>query len=81
MEIFKIEKGHYLALFFTCSNAIGPLVALWLLYSEGETHAKAETPISILIYGGFGIAMGLWIWGRRVIRTVGEDLTKITPDS
>ncbi|XP_013195377.2 sodium-dependent phosphate transporter 1-A [Amyelois transitella] len=63
------------------SNAIGPLVALWLLYSEGAAHAKAETPLAILVFGGAGIALGLWLWGRRVIRTVGEDLTSITPDT
>ncbi|XP_061713299.1 sodium-dependent phosphate transporter 1 [Cydia pomonella] len=63
------------------SNAIGPLVALWLLYSEGGTHARAETPLAILVFGGVGIALGLWLWGRRVIQTVGEDLTNITPDT
>lgn len=63
------------------SNAIGPLVALWLLYSEGGAQSRAETPLGILVFGGVGIALGLWLWGRRVIRTVGEDLTSITPDS
>ncbi|CAK1548267.1 unnamed protein product [Leptosia nina] len=63
------------------SNAIGPLVALWLLYSEGGAHARAETPLAILVFGGVGIAIGLWLWGRRVIQTVGEDLTSITPDT
>lgn len=63
------------------SNAIGPLIALWLLYSEGGAHARAETPLAILVFGGVGIAVGLWLWGRRVIRTVGEDLTNITPDT
>lgn len=42
---------------------------------------KAATPIFLLIYGGVGISLGLWIWGRRVIKTMGEDLTKITPSS
>lgn len=63
------------------SNAIGPLVALWLVYSEGVAHTRAETPLAILVFGGVGIALGLWLWGRRVIRTVGEDLTSITPDT
>lgn len=63
------------------SNAIGPLVTLWLIYTEGNVQQKAETPIYILLYGGFGISVGLWLWGRRVIQTIGEDLTTITPST
>lgn len=63
------------------SNAIGPLIALWAIYTEGSVAQKSETPIYILLFGGFGISMGLWIWGRRVIQTIGEDLTKVTPSS
>ena len=62
-----------------CSNAIGPLVSLWLVASTGEVVSKASTPIWILLYGGLGISIGLFIWGRRVIKTMGEDLSKITP--
>jgi sodium-dependent phosphate transporter len=63
------------------SNAIGPLITLWLIYTEGTVHQKSETPIYILLYGGFGISVGLWLWGRRVIQTIGEDLTTITPST
>lgn len=63
------------------SNAIGPLIALWLIYQEGSVAQKAETPLAILLFGGFGISIGLWVWGRRVIKTVGNDLTKITPST
>ncbi|CAG9864552.1 unnamed protein product [Phyllotreta striolata] len=63
------------------SNAIGPLITLWLIYSEGTVQQKAETPLFILLYGGFGISVGLWLWGRRVIETIGEDLTTITPST
>ncbi|XP_070990269.1 sodium-dependent phosphate transporter 1-B-like [Oncorhynchus clarkii lewisi] len=63
------------------SNAIGPLVALWLVYNSGSVNSSAPTPIWLLLYGGVGICLGLWVWGRRVIQTMGKDLTPITPSS
>nr|XP_019919066.2 sodium-dependent phosphate transporter 1 isoform X3 [Crassostrea gigas]XP_034315069.1 sodium-dependent phosphate transporter 1 isoform X3 [Crassostrea gigas] len=63
------------------SNSIGPLVALWIIGSEGSAAQKTQTPIWILLYGGAGIIIGLWVWGRRVIKTLGEDLAKTTPSS
>lgn len=65
--------------FFIASNAIGPLVALWLLYKSGSVLSNSPTPIWLLLYGGMGICIGLWVWGRRVIQTMGKDLTPITP--
>ncbi len=62
-----------------CSNAIGPLIGLWLIYIDGTVATRSATPLWVLFYGGLGISVGLWVWGRRVIRTIGEDLTKITP--
>ncbi|XP_043839181.1 sodium-dependent phosphate transporter 2 isoform X1 [Dromiciops gliroides] len=63
------------------SNAIGPLVALWLIYQQGGVLQEAATPVWLLFYGGVGICAGLWVWGRRVIQTMGKDLTPITPSS
>lgn len=63
------------------SNAIGPLIALWLIYKDGTVAQQSETPIELLLFGGAGISIGLWLWGRRVIKTVGNDLTKITPST
>ncbi|KAM6959156.1 sodium-dependent phosphate transporter 2 [Aplochiton taeniatus] len=63
------------------SNAIGPLVALWMIYEQGGVMQDAATPIWLLLYGGLGICAGLWVWGRRVIQTMGRDLTPITPSS
>lgn len=63
------------------SNAIGPLIALFMIYREGSVLQKSETPLAILLYGGVGISVGLWLWGRRVIETIGNDLTKITPST
>lgn len=61
------------------ANAIAPLITVWLVYTEGKAVSKAETPIYLLIYGGVGIVVGLWFLGRRVIETVGFNLTKLTP--
>uniref|UniRef100_A0A8C5H2B0 Phosphate transporter n=1 Tax=Gouania willdenowi TaxID=441366 RepID=A0A8C5H2B0_GOUWI len=63
------------------SNAIGPLVALWLVYTSSSVSSTEQTPIWLLLYGGVGICAGLWVWGRRVIQTLGRDLTPITPSS
>ncbi|GFO38495.1 phosphate transporter [Plakobranchus ocellatus] len=63
------------------SNAIGPLVGLWVVSTERSVSQTAPTPIWILLYGGVGISIGLCVLGRRVIQTMGEDLSKITPSS
>uniref|UniRef100_A0A8R1I0V6 Phosphate transporter n=1 Tax=Caenorhabditis japonica TaxID=281687 RepID=A0A8R1I0V6_CAEJA len=64
------------------SNAIAPLVALVLTSSYGTTGGeKMPTPWYTLVYGSIGMCIGLWILGHRVIYTVGENLTKITPAS
>jgi sodium-dependent phosphate transporter len=54
------------------------VIAIWLIYTEGSVQQKAETPLNLLFYGGAGIAVGLRVWGSRVMKTVGEDLTTVT---
>jgi len=54
------------------------VIAIWLIYTEGSVDQKSETPLYLLFYGGVGIAVGLWVWGQRVMKTIGEDLTTIT---
>uniref|UniRef100_A0A8C6V2A0 Phosphate transporter n=1 Tax=Neogobius melanostomus TaxID=47308 RepID=A0A8C6V2A0_9GOBI len=89
-EVFQLF--HFLQILTACfgsfahggndvSNAIGPLVALWMIYDQGGVMQDAATPIWLLFYGGIGICAGLWVWGRRVIQTMGKDLTPITPSS
>ncbi|XP_035218405.1 sodium-dependent phosphate transporter 1-B-like isoform X2 [Stegodyphus dumicola] len=63
------------------SNAIGPVIAIWLIYHDGNVNQATESPFWIMLYGGVGISIGLWAWGQKVIKTIGEDLTKITPSS
>ncbi len=77
--MFFVERCILFSFFLLNSNAIGPLIGLWLIFVDGSTTARSSTPLWVLFYGGLGISVGLWVWGRRVIRTIGEDLTKITP--
>jgi len=41
--------------------------------------SEGAIPVWILAFGGIGIVIGLAIWGRRVIQTLGSDLTALTP--
>lgn len=63
------------------SNAIGPLLAIWAIYKEGNIAMEGDSPVWILLYGGVGISLGLILLGKRVMETMGKDLTPITPSS
>jgi len=58
-------------------------VSIWTIgtSASNELAAAAPAPLWILFFGGVGISIGLWIWGRRVIKTMGQDLAKITPST
>ncbi len=61
------------------ANAIGPLSAAFQAVHDGVISAKSTTPSWALLLGGTGIVIGLATWGWRVIRTVGEKITELTP--
>ncbi len=62
------------------ANGIGPLAAVVsLVQSGGELGQSAALPLWILALGGVGIVIGLVTLGYRVMRTIGNDITDLTP--
>ena len=61
------------------ANAIGPLAAVASIVETGQLSQKSPLPIWILLVGGVGIVLGLAMYGRKVIKTVGTKITELTP--
>ena len=61
------------------ANAVGPLAAVVSILQGGAVEMKVEMPTWILGLGGGFIVLGLMVWGYRVMATVGESITDITP--
>lgn len=62
------------------ANAIGPLAAVVSIVDNGgQIAAKSAIAWWILPLGGFGIVAGLAIFGHKVIATIGQGITHLTP--
>jgi PiT family inorganic phosphate transporter len=62
------------------ANAIGPLAAVVsVVGNNGAILDKAELAWWILPLGGLGIVAGLALFGHRVMRTIGQGITHLTP--
>ncbi|MET4161615.1 phosphate permease [Marinobacterium iners] len=62
------------------ANAVGPLAAIvGIVNAGGEVAQKAAMPAWILLLGGAGIVAGLVMYGHKVIATVGQNITELTP--
>lgn len=88
-EFFSVEQiFKRLQVFTSCyvsfahgandvANAIGPLAAIYAIVKMGTLSSKAEIPSFLMILGGAGIAMGVFLLGSRVMKTVGTNITEI----
>jgi PiT family inorganic phosphate transporter len=62
------------------ANAIGPLAAVVSVVSNGgEITTDAALAWWILPLGGIGIVAGLALFGHRVMKTIGQGITHLTP--
>jgi PiT family inorganic phosphate transporter len=60
------------------ANAIGPLAVIYFLVKSGSVGATVPVPIFLLLFGGVGIACGIWMAGYRVMTTIGTKITTLT---
>ena len=65
------------------ANAIGPFAAIWVIHQSGgkldKKTSMEDDAYWILGLGGIGIAVGLFVYGKKITYAIGEKLVKITP--
>lgn len=61
------------------ANAVGPLAAIVHAAEFGAFSAKVTIPLWVMVIGAFGISFGLFLFGPKLIRMVGSQITKLNP--
>src|SRR5690606_29799196 len=59
------------------ANAVGPLAAIVSASNTGGVQGTVSIPFWVMLVGAAGIAVGLALFGSRLIRAVGTQLTKL----
>lgn len=59
------------------ANAVGPLAAIVAATQNGMADAQVALPIWVLAIGALGLSIGLALFGPKLIRMVGEKITKL----
>ncbi|SMX48105.1 inorganic phosphate transporter [Maliponia aquimaris] len=59
------------------ANAVGPLAGVVDVLSAGEGGGIVAIPLWVLCIGALGISVGLALFGPKLIRTVGSEITEL----
>jgi PiT family inorganic phosphate transporter len=59
------------------SNAIGPLAAITQFISGNGMTEETTIPFWVMMVGALGISLGLILFGPKLIRTVGSEITEL----
>jgi len=60
------------------ANAVGPIAGIYIIFATGAISPQAPVPMFLLAFGGLFIALGCFLWGHRVIETLGHQITELT---
>ncbi|MDA9019953.1 inorganic phosphate transporter [Flavimaricola sp.] len=61
------------------ANAVGPLAAIVQASATGDFKQAVEIPLWVMTIGALGISFGLFLFGPKLIRMVGNQITKLNP--
>lgn len=61
------------------ANAIGPVAAIVQVTEFGRYTPETGVSSWIMLIGAFGISFGLFLFGPKLIRLVGSEITKLNP--
>ncbi|MFZ2101358.1 MAG: inorganic phosphate transporter [Oricola sp.] len=61
------------------ANAVGPLAAIVHTAEAGDVLSTVRIPFWVMMIGAAGISFGLLLFGPRLVRMVGEQITKLNP--
>ncbi|KUP95072.1 inorganic phosphate transporter [Tritonibacter horizontis] len=61
------------------ANAVGPLAAIVQASATGDFTQAIELPLWVMVIGALGISFGLFLFGPKLIRMVGNQITKLNP--
>lgn len=59
------------------ANAIGPLIAVKEALISDQSYSTPELPNWLLLIGAIGIPLGLVLYGKRLIMTLGNEITEL----
>ena len=59
------------------ANSVGPLAAIYDAFNSGGITEKAAIPLWVMAIGAIGISIGLALYGPKLIRTVGSEITEL----